>query len=322
MTDQQTDNDPDSSGGSGVDGAPVDDRTKPIQVVELDHPPATGVLLRRAALGALPALPGLGRLGGGGERGGDQLPRVEYRLDNQLVSRGQLAAYDQVCGFRLADELPATYPHVLAFPLALTLMSAPDFPFPLAGLLHVTNRITVHRPIDAAEPLSLSVHAEQLRAHPRGRQFDLVATASVDDEVVWRGVSTYLRREGARRGGGTDQVAEPAPTAGPGRWRVPASVGTRYAQVSGDHNPIHTSALGARLFGFRRRIAHGMWTKARCLAALAGRLPAAYTVTVGFKTPMPLPASVSFTADRDGAGWKFAVRDLRTGRPHLTGDLG
>ncbi|MFY1635188.1 MaoC family dehydratase [Solwaraspora sp. WMMB335] len=308
------------------------DRARPVQIVELDQPPPTGALLRRAALGALPGLPGLAGLGGGGQRGGDELPRVEYRLSGLLVSRDHLADYDQVCGFRLADTLPATYPHVLAFPLALTLLSAPDFPFPLAGLVHVANQITNSRRLDAAEPLDLAVRAQRLRDHPRGRQFDLVATASVDDEVVWRGVSTYLRREGPRRrptdrtatatpGTATPGTATPAPPGGSARWRVPVSVGTRYARISGDHNPIHTSALGARVFGYRRRIAHGMWMKARCLAALQGRLPDSSTVAVEFRAPMLLPATVSFATARTGAGWEFTLRQARTDRTQLTGTV-
>ena len=87
-----------------------------------------------------------------------------------------------------------------------------------------------------------------------------------------------------------DRGERPTPPAGSARWRVEPRVGTDYARVSGDRNPIHTSRLGARLFGFPRPIAHGMWSKARCLAALEGRLPDAYTVEVAFKLPVPLPA--------------------------------
>lgn len=95
-------------------------------------------------------------------------------------------------------------------------------------------------------------------------------------------------------------------------------MGTEYARVSGDHNPIHTSRLGARLFGFGRPIAHGMWSKARCLAALENRLPAAYTVEVGFKLPVPLPSTVAFSAV---PGRDFTLHDARTGRPHLVGTV-
>lgn len=38
-----------------------------------------------------------------------------------------------------------------------------------------------------------------------------------------------------------------------------------YADVSGDHNPIHTSPMLARVFGFRGAISHGMFTLARCV---------------------------------------------------------
>ena len=108
----------------------------------------------------------------------------------------------------------------------------------------------------------------------------------------------------------------PAPTATAALWRVDRATRRRTTpRVSGDHNPIHTSRLGARLFGFPRPIAHGMWSKARCLAALEGRLPDAYTVEVAFKLPVPLPSTVNFALLPDGG---FALHDSR-GRPHLTG---
>ncbi|MEW2426966.1 MaoC/PaaZ C-terminal domain-containing protein [Micromonospora sp. NPDC047644] len=267
--------------------------------------PAAGALHRRALLGALP---GLGR----GRRGSD-LPAVELTVAGVAVDRAQLADYDRVCSFRLSDRLPATFPHVMGFPLALRLMTAPGFPIPLLGLVHIGNRITTHRPITADETLDFTTYAENLRPHDRGRQVDVVLVGSVDGTEVWRGVSTYLGREG--KPGGRDpgeRAAAPTPTA---RWRVEPRVGAEYARVSGDHNPIHTSRLGARLFGFRRPIAHGMWSKARCLAALEARLPDAYTVEVAFKLPVPLPSTVSFALLPDGV---FTVHDSR-GRPHLAG---
>lgn len=283
-------------------------------VTELQTMPATRALYRRAALGLIPGL--------GGQRRSDSLPDVELVLRGVTVDRRHLADYNRVCGFRLADTLPATYPHILAFPLAMRLMTAPGFPFPLVGLVHVANRITVARPIDAGEALDLAVHAADLRPHARGRQVDVVATATIGDEVVWRGVSTYLRREhtksdgssGERRGR-SERQAPPKATA---QWRVDRQVGKDYAAVSGDRNPIHTSRLGARLLGFPRPIAHGMWSKARCLAALEGRLPDAYTVDVSFKLPVLLPATVAFTAT---PAWTFALHDARTGKPHLAGSV-
>ncbi|GGM02526.1 MaoC/PaaZ C-terminal domain-containing protein [Micromonospora yangpuensis] len=282
------------------------DRTR----IELDRLPTAGSSYRRALLGALPL---------GGRRGGDTLPAVEFAVAGVTVDRTHLAEYDRVCGFRLTDEVPGTYPHVLGFPLALRLMTGAGFPLPLIGLVHVANRITVHRRIDAGETLDLVAYADGLRPHERGRQVDVVLLASVAGVPVWHGVSTYLRREPTPDGrAGRDHRDRPTPPPASAHWRVTPQTGTEYARVSGDHNPIHTSRLGARLFGFPRPIAHGMWSKARCLAALAGRLPAAYTVAVEFKAPVPLPATVGFHSTPDGA---FALHDPRTGRPHLTGTL-
>lgn len=282
-------------------------------VTELDRPPGTGEIYRRAARGLVPGL---------GGRRDTGLPDRELLLRGVAVDRAHLARYDRVCGFRLSDTLPATYPHILAFPLAMRLMSEPGFPFPVVGVVHVGNRIEQLRPIDAAERLDLSVRAVDLRPHERGRQFDVLATATVDGAPAWRGRSTYLRIDPAaarpKRDSGQARGERPAPPAGCAVWRVPTRVGTDYAAVSGDHNPIHTSRIGARLFGFAQPIAHGMWSKARCLAALEGRLPAAYTVDVSFKLPLFLPATVAFSAT---PGWDFSLHGARSGKPHLTGTV-
>ena len=262
-----------------------------------------GAVYLRAALSLLPG------------RRGSELP--DRRLVRRTVTadRDHLARYDRVCGFRLTDALPATYPHLLAFPLAMRLMSSSGFPFPVVGLVHVANRITVRRPIDAGEALDLAVWAQDLRPHDRGRQFDVVATATTGGgEQVWRGVATYLSKE--RSAGRREHRESPPTPAASAAWRIPARIGEAYAAVSGDHNPIHTSWLGARLFGFPRPIAHGMWTKAHCLAALEGRLPPAYTVDVAFKAPILLPGRASFHAAPTSGGWRFGVDGKR---PHLAG---
>jgi acyl dehydratase len=289
-----------------------------MSAVELSSMPPVGPLYRRAALALVP---GIGR-----PRRAADAPTSELAVRGVPVDRDHLADYDRVCGFRLRDPLPATYPHVMGFPLALRLMATPDFPMPLVGLVHVANRITVHRPVDAGERLDFTVRARDLRPHPRGRQLDVVLTASIGGAEVWRGVSTYLSRDrgsaGVERpsGGQGRPAAAERRTAGTtgAMWRVEPRVGTDYARVSGDHNPIHTSRLGARLFGFAQPIAHGMWSKARCLAALENRLPEAYTVDVAFKAPLPLPSTVAFTA---APSWTFALHSARGGKPHLSGSI-
>lgn len=277
-------------------------------VHRLEAPPAIGRLYARA-LATAPA------------RRGEVLPDTVYELSGLAVDRDRLAAYDAVCGFRLGDLLPPTYPHVMAFPLAMALMTDPDFPFALPGLVHIANRITQSRPIDAGERLSFRAGARDLRPHRRGRQFDVVAEAAVGDEAVWTGVSTYLKLGGEGERPAADPAAkeDPKPSGAAAVWRVPGDTGRRYASVSGDSNPIHLHPLTARLFGFRRAIAHGMWVKARCLAALEGRLPGRLIAEVEFKAPLLLPSTVEFSAKRMAGGFEFRVAAQRTARAHLEG---
>ena len=65
-----------------------------------------------------------------------------------------------------------------------------------------------------------------------------------------------------------------------------------------------------------------MWSKARCLAALDGRLPDAVTVEVAFKKPVLLPGTVLFGSARRDAGYAFALSRPQDGKPHLLGRFG
>jgi acyl dehydratase len=265
-------------------------------------------------------IPGASRLPFVGGGGGD-VPDLTLTLNDVALDPDRLAAYDRVCGFSLRDTLPPTYPHMLAFPLQLALMTDGSFPFRAIGLVHIYNRIQQHRAVGVGERLSLRVSATPPEPHPTGQRFSLLTEVRAGDELVWEEVSTNLRR-------GRRSEAASAPEVPPAKelpvtatWKLPGDLGRRYASVSGDFNPIHVHSLSARLFGFPSAIAHGMWTKARCLAGLEARLPGAVTVEAAFKQPILLPATVEFAQEASATGLRFGVRDARKGTPHLDGAL-
>jgi acyl dehydratase len=291
----------------------------------LDGAPSAATLYPRALAGSY-ALPLLRRVPLVGPARPRELPVLALGLDDVALDAGHVADYARVCGFGLRDAVPPTYLHVLAFPLAMRLMTDGAFPFGVLGLVHVANRIEHLRPVAIGETPSLRVSAEDLRDHPRGRQFDVVAVATVAGERVWEGRSTYLRRGGGSsggdegaRGGGKDRARDAAPPSPEAIWTVPADIGRRYGAVSGDRNPIHLHDLSARLFGMPKAIAHGMWLKARVLAALQAELPPSFTVEARFKKPVLLPATVAFSTTAQEGGRAFAVHDAQRGVPHLEG---
>ncbi len=286
---------------------------------ELDGAPSMLPLFARAGAALIPGASHLPFVGGGGR----DVPDTALRLTDVAIDGDRLTAYDRVCAFDLRDTVPPTYPHILAFPLQLSLMTDPSFPFPAIGLVHIHNRITQHRPIRASEKLQIDVRATPVEDHPRGKQFSLRSEVRVGEELVWEEESTNLKRgrgsEGATAPGSDLPSAEELPATA--TWRLPGGLGRRYGSVSGDLNPIHVHPLSARLFGFPSAIAHGMWTKARCLAALEPRLPDAFTVEVAFKKPILLPGKVEFCEAQTPGAIGFGVRDPRKGSSHLDAHL-
>jgi hypothetical protein len=279
--------------------------------------PCTARLFARAALPLVPGASLLPFVPGHGKR----IPDLELTLAGVEIDARHLADYDHVCGFTLRDTLPPTYLHVLAFPLHLALMTDSSFPFPAIGLVHLANRITVHRPARIDETFDLRVTATPIESHPKGRTFTIVSTATVDGQLVWEDHSTMLRRGGGSTGADADRAGG---ATGPARssaraqaqWRLSGDLGRRYAAVSKDRNPIHLHPATAKLFGFNRPIAHGMWTKAACLAALEPSLPDAYTVDVSFRKPVFLPGKATFEA-HDGAFTVKGAKDIL----HLEGTV-
>jgi acyl dehydratase len=285
--------------------------TRDVRIVHGD--PGGVTTLLRAALPSVPLvnhLPGIRKSG--------DFDGLAFARPAVTIERPHVTAYAGVCGFPVKDTVPLTYLHILAFPLHMAILTDPSFPFPAVGAVHLSNSITGHRPVRIGETVTVTTRAEEVRPHPKGRTVDVVTTVDAGGQVVWESTSTYLRR-GA---GDPDAPVGARPTEiPPGRvtWRLGGDLGRRYAAVSGDHNPIHLYPLTAKALGFRRQIAHGMWSLARCVGAVENRLPDAVTVEVAFKKPVFLPGTVAFGVSPYDEGLAFALTSPKSGAPHLVG---
>jgi acyl dehydratase len=221
----------------------------------------------------------------------------------------RLANYRKVCGFTDDGLLPPTYPHVLAFALQMQLLTAKTFPFPLLGLIHLSNRIRVLRPLGGITRAQVSVRVQNLQPHPKGATFDLLTT--LDDQLgaLWEAESQMLCRGVKLDGEPLEQSWEPSQSLSEvAHWKAPADIGRQYAKVAGDYNPIHLSAASAKLFGFPTAIAHGLWNKARTLAALGEHLPKAnLEIFVQFRKPVRLPSEVTLLASTAGSSGELRL---------------
>ncbi|MDC0173170.1 MaoC/PaaZ C-terminal domain-containing protein [Gammaproteobacteria bacterium] len=249
---------------------------------------------------------------------GQPLPFLSNYVKGVQIDHNHLRAYQKLLGFDQDQKLPPTYLSMLGFPMILQIMIHPDFPMKAMGQVHLSNEITVFKNIPIDQPMTLTAGINNNRITAKGVEWSLGMIAKADGELVWSSGSTMLHRCKTDLPRKETSVIEPAGESQ--MWAVDAGMGRRYASVSGDYNPIHLSALSAKLFGFKKAIVHGMWSKARCLAALKDQLPAAgYRVKARFHQPLFLPSNVLFYSQNQSDKILFSLFDQTGEHAHMDG---
>lgn len=266
----------------------------------------------RAVAGALPFVPR-----------SDTVPNRTLTVDELSIDAANVAAYANVTGLRFGDTVPLTYPFALTFPTVMSLVSGFDFPFAAMGSVHIENHITQYRPIAVTDTVGVEVHAENLREHRKGLLIDIVTDVNVGNDTAWHQVTTFLHQQRTSLSGEPKAPPQKQPKLPPPNavLRITPGQIRHYASVGGDHNPIHTNAIAAKLFGFPTVIAHGMFSAAAVLANIEGQLPDAVKYSVRFAKPVVLPARAGLYVDRTSDGWDLTLRHLTKGYPHLSGSL-
>jgi acyl dehydratase len=200
------------------------------------------------------------------------------------VSGAQLAAYAAATG----DTRPSRVAGEVASP-AFGFVPLTRLLFDVAakvagdvgptGLVHTHQRFRLRAPVVAGERLRLDAHVADLRDSRFGGVVTIVAETSGEDgtalgtQVVTAlvvGSTTVNPIEDPEHA--PPDLAARAGQAPTGGGRLPVAVDrdhpARYADASGDRNPIHLDAAFARAQGFPGPIAHGMCTLALSCHAL------------------------------------------------------
>jgi hypothetical protein len=254
-----------------------------------------------------------------------ELPRMSVSLASTRFEAERLRAYRAICGFPEGGAVPIPYPQVHAIGLQMHLLGQKEFPLPLIGLVHLKNKIVQERELGADESFAVTVGVVGHKKTERGLEFDLETTfAEASGRVVWTAVATVLHRG---KGGGGKKKPQP-PREEESRLAeyaaidAPEDIGRRYGRIAGDMNPIHLYPLTAKLLGFERHIAHGMWSLARACALIQPHLGRAVReLTVQFRQPLFLPGRAALRYGAEGEGYTFALIGRDSGKTHLNGGL-
>ncbi len=257
---------------------------------------------------------------------GQDIPLIRATLSPSVPAAAHVAAYRALCGFAADGTLPCTYPHVLAAPLHLAMLTHDAFPLRLLGAVHVRNQVRQHRVLAATDALGVTVTVEGHTDVDQGVEVDLRTSVDSGGALVWESVSTMLIRSGKGGGKGSAGKAYTPPDltgyTPVADIRAPQDMGRRYGRVASDLNPIHLYAVTARAFGFPRAIAHGMWTFARCVAELQrAQVVGPVALEVAFKRPLLLPSTAHLTAQHQGNTTAFVAHDDGVKTVFLTGQM-
>ena len=198
------------------------------------------------------------------------LPDLQAHWHGARVNADELKNYFATLEIKPTEELPVSYPHVMAGTLHMNILTHKLFPIRLLGALHLKNRIVQYRPIASTEVVDIDVKTGDDRLTDHGVEFDLVTDVTVQGKRVWQETSIYLVR------GNFGGKEHPSPTQSfelesltdaetLKTWHIPKHRGRAYAKISGDYNPIHLSPWLAKLFGFERDIAHGFGVMAQAI---------------------------------------------------------
>lgn len=287
------------------------DSVLPRVSLEFSSAPSLGAAYARALLSLRPAL----------APAGHAQPLIEASLADVKPAPARLAAYREVCGFAPGRDLPLVYPHLMALPLHMAILTAPAFPVRLLGLVQTGNRITRLRRTGADQALDLHCGLTAMRETARGQEFDLLTEAVCAGERTWSQTTTFLARRRSVPRADTGLAAASLPVGmRTTLLKAAGDTGRRYARVSGDINPIHLSNWSARLFGFRQAIAQGMWSLGRIAATIEAQEDRPLAMLgAAFKLPVLLPGQMQLHTWDEGAGCAYALTDETGARPHMSG---
>ncbi len=239
----------------------------------------------------------------------------------------RIRQFREVCGYTEGDaEVPVVYSEILFVAPLAEMIVHPSFPLSPLGLIHIRQRITQHRAIRPGEEASLSCRISEMRETERGIELDARMEILAKGECVWEGLATFLSRNEDTRSGKSrtrrsgDRPAPPEPMAS---THLEGDTGRRYAAVSGDYNPHHLWPWSAKLLGYKRPIAHGIWTLAHALAVLERETEIAYPCEIDahFKRPIFMPGDIALSWEKREGGFSYEVRDPNSGAPHLVGNV-
>ena len=157
------------------------------------------------------------------------------------------------------------FPVVPSFEAFMNATMDPELGADVMRLVHGQEEHILHKPIKPGDTLTITSQLEAIETKESGETFTVKGThTNQDGELVAEVRGTmFIRGKGGSKGGGEAPAAEPQrDIVYEESTQVDEDQTVRYAEASGDHNPIHVDENIAKMAGLPRTINHGMCTMA------------------------------------------------------------
>lgn len=254
---------------------------------------------------------------------GRPLPQLQCQWQNFQFPQDKLEAYRRCCHYPPGVSIPLLFPHSFLGPVHLLLMTHPRFPLKLMGAIHSRNHLIQYEPLFVSRHYDTTLAVISQRRRPQGLEFDLETKITHKDKLVWHSLSVYLVRMKLKEEDPESPLNQHINKLNQGKitheFAIPKGVGKQFAMITGDINPIHMSRLLAKAFGFKRDLAHGMWSVGRVFnyfKHIDPKRPLRFDVA--FKGPMYLGDKATLK-EPDAPNGAFELYSGKNERPSVVG---
>jgi acyl dehydratase len=245
---------------------------------------------------------------------GKEYPSSTFEVTADHVERYARATNDENERYLSGDDIvaPPVFPVVPAFNSFMTAAMDPELGADLLRLVHAAEEHVFHEPIKAGDVLTVTAVLESVEKKETGETFTVKGTETNQDGQVVAEVRGTMFIRGSGSGSRSAAAASPEgerEVVYEETTKVDEDQTFRYAEASGDHNPIHLDESTARMAGLPGIILHGMCTMAMAakgaVNGLAGGDPTRIA-RVGVRLSKPvLPGqelTTRFWREAEGAG--------------------
>jgi acyl dehydratase len=227
---------------------------------------------------------------------GKDYGETTYEVTADAIAKFARATNDPNDRYMGSDAVaPPVFAVVPAFGTFMTASMDPELGVDMLRLLHAAEEHVLYVPIEPGAVLSVTSVLESVDRTEMGETFTVKATETLaSGEVAAEVRGTMFIRGSAPRGAAQRPAPDedvPSGIVYEESTKVDDDQMERYAEASGDRNPIHLDPAVARKAGLRRPILHGMCTMAMATKAavngLCGGDPTKITrVAVRFSRPV------------------------------------